>query len=138
MSVNPFGGPSSLTIIQLGAKYVPCMKPDPTVQTDFFMPCNPKYPKNGVKSLNGTCLYYDNLAFICGMGGFSQRDKPDQIWRFITAIFMHTGLIHLALNMMLQIYVGKSLFNLFEYLIDVLKRYRWNETWGHFDLPWST
>jgi hypothetical protein len=30
-SVNPFGGPSTLTLVQLGAKYVPCMRPDPMI-----------------------------------------------------------------------------------------------------------
>ncbi|PRP82108.1 rhomboid family protein [Planoprotostelium fungivorum] len=35
--------------------------------------------------------------------------QAGQWWRFFTPIFMHVGLIHFALNMMMQVYTGRSL-----------------------------
>lgn len=43
------------------------------------------------------------------MGGFSQPTLPDQIWRFFTPTFIHTGFIHLAFNMMIQLRTGVTL-----------------------------
>lgn len=101
---NPFLGPSALTLIHAGAKYTPCMRSDPTILGDFYTTCADSHDVPRAK--NGSCLYYDNLAFICGMGGFTQRDKPDQIWRFITPIFAHSGILHLAFNMLIQVRTG--------------------------------
>ncbi|KAK4684349.1 hypothetical protein P7C73_g5833, partial [Tremellales sp. Uapishka_1] len=46
-----------------------------------------------------------SLASICGHGGFPSG-TPDQSWRFVLPIFLHVGVIHLALNMIAQITAG--------------------------------
>ena len=44
---------------------------------------------------------------MCGMGGFPGTPKaPNQFWRFITPIFLHTGVVHLLLNLTMQLRQG--------------------------------
>jgi len=59
-SVNPLGGPSAQTLVDLGAKYAPCI-----IDGDW--------------------------------------------WRFITPMFLHAGIVHIILNLWVQVRVGFSL-----------------------------
>ncbi|KIJ45523.1 hypothetical protein M422DRAFT_29657 [Sphaerobolus stellatus SS14] len=89
-TVNPMLGPSSSALIHVGARFVPCMKPIEGVPLNFALPC-----------LNNTAnppTIACSLSDVCGFGGF-KGDEPDQWFRFFTPIFLHAGLIHLALNM---------------------------------------
>lgn len=71
------------TLVRLGARFVPCMK-SPSVLTGKQISCH-----SGMCSLNE----------LCDMdSGFS----PNQWWRFITPLFLHTGLVHLMLNIVIQ------------------------------------
>lgn len=82
------------------------MRPDPSILPTQIVPCNPRYPSYYPKTSNGSCAYYENLKFVCGMGGFTKPTEPDQIWRFATPVFLHTGVIHLVINMVIQIRTG--------------------------------
>lgn len=105
-SLNPMGGPSAVTLVRLGGKYVPCMKRNSTIIDTDLIPCFEGY--NGTKT-EGKCTYYTNTQFLCGMNGFKTVNLPDQWWRFITPIFLHVGIIHLVLNMTMLLKTGIAL-----------------------------
>ncbi|KUJ10181.1 rhomboid family membrane protein-like protein [Mollisia scopiformis] len=120
-SFNPMIGPSPYVLINMGARYVPCMHsvdgiqnrasggaiswPCPnTTSSDvvdcqlnnlcgFNMPAseNPIYPGNATEPLQD----------------FS--NQPDQWFRFIIPIFLHAGIIHIGFNMLLQMTLGKEM-----------------------------
>lgn len=106
---NPMIGPSTDVLINMGARFVPCMRLAPKFMnadpTQVF-PC----PSRTDDLLNCT------LAQWCGfngrdipepMGGKGPADsKPDQWYRFIIPMFYHAGLIHLAFNMFMQVTLG--------------------------------
>jgi membrane associated rhomboid family serine protease len=84
MYVNPMAGVSAVTLVRLGAKYVPCMRPGIFTEMDTSS---------------------QNLEQLCGMSGFT-NGVPNQWYRFITAIFLHSGLFHLAFNLVFQLTTG--------------------------------
>ncbi|KAI3647729.1 hypothetical protein MP228_007950 [Amoeboaphelidium protococcarum] len=103
---NPFLGPSSLSLIQMGGKYGPCMRNQIGSTNDFYTSCARGYPSTSPRAQNGSCLYFDNLNYICGLGGFVNKQQPDQAFRFFTPMFLHTGLLHLAFNLIIQTRTG--------------------------------
>lgn len=82
------------------------MRPDPAITRDFYQTCYPGYPKTMPTAQNGSCLYFDNLEYICGFGGFAKRTVPDQSFRFITPMFLHTGVLDLIFIMIMQVRFG--------------------------------
>ncbi|KAH9846838.1 rhomboid-domain-containing protein [Lenzites betulinus] len=95
--VNPMLGPSSSALIQLGARFPPCMKDVPDLPVTTLVPCNP-----GLNNTDNPATRLCSLEDICGFGGFHDK-TPDQSFRFITPIFLHAGLIHYLLNMLAQL-----------------------------------
>ncbi|KAF2740139.1 rhomboid-domain-containing protein [Polyplosphaeria fusca] len=116
-------GPSPYVLINMGARYPPCMhnirgvtgepgQPGSDEPIQWRCPRtttdNPEDPAN-----------HCTLSQLCGMGGvpeqpvgteFTDRSKePDQWWRFITPIFLHAGLIHIGFNMLLQWTLGRDM-----------------------------
>ncbi|KAH9898132.1 hypothetical protein C8Q73DRAFT_683743 [Cubamyces lactineus] len=92
--VNPMLGPSSSALIQLGARFPPCMKNVTDFPITTPVPC-----------LNDTAnppTLLCSLEDICAFGGF-HGETPNQWFRFITPIFLHAGLIHFLLNMLAQL-----------------------------------
>jgi membrane associated rhomboid family serine protease len=103
-------GPSPYVIINMGARYVPCMREynvtgqsltlaDPSVA----MPC-PNATSNVAQC---------NLAQLCGFGlDLTPHDgvqpQPNQWFRFITPIFLHGGIIHIGFNQLLQLTLGRD------------------------------
>ncbi|CAO0800494.1 unnamed protein product [Mucor circinelloides] len=51
---------------------------------------------------NSSC----SLSSICGMTTFHQYQVPDQTYRLLTPLFIHTGLIHLIINLAVLIILG--------------------------------
>ncbi|KAJ5585045.1 uncharacterized protein N7459_004845 [Penicillium hispanicum] len=110
-SFNPMIGPSAYVQIYLGARYDPCMKNIPGVQNaseTIAWPCP-----------NSTSTEYScTLSESCGMGGvpnphvggtLDENPAPNQWWRFITPIFLHSGFIHIGFNMMAQMTIGADM-----------------------------
>ncbi|KAI4688140.1 uncharacterized protein J4E84_005068 [Alternaria hordeiaustralica] len=109
-------GPSPYVLINMGARFTPCMhnikrvieaQPGPVVD----WPC-----PNTTTLTDNKCT----LAELCGMGSgvpdqtsvtdFKDRShEPNQWWRFITPIFLHAGLIHIGFNMLLQWTLGRDM-----------------------------
>ncbi|KAG5725919.1 Rhomboid family member 1, partial [Termitomyces sp. T112] len=92
--VNPMLGPSSDALINLGARFAPCMKlvDDIPPATQFGCLNNTANPPTRI------CPLED----ICGFGGFHGA-SPNQWFRFIVPIFLHAGFIHIILNMLAQL-----------------------------------
>lgn len=80
-------GPSSEMLINLGARFTGCMREVPAIQNVSFA------------CLNSTTTIC-SLEEICGFGGFKTPSKPDQTFRFFTPMWLHVGVVHLLINML--------------------------------------
>ncbi|PPQ78062.1 hypothetical protein CVT26_015501 [Gymnopilus dilepis] len=92
--VNPMLGPSSSVLIHVGARFPPCMKLVEQVPPTTALPCM----NDTANPVTSVCTVED----LCGFGGF-HNETPNQWFRFITAIFLHAGFIHIILNMLAQL-----------------------------------
>jgi membrane associated rhomboid family serine protease len=109
---NPMIGPSSQVLINMGARYVPCMRnvlgiQNETTPLTFLCP-------NGTNTETDQCP----LSTLCGFDGvpdplfngdMNQSPEPNQWFRFIVPIFMHAGLIHIGFNLLLQMTLGRDM-----------------------------
>ncbi|GAB0134946.1 hypothetical protein EsDP_00003298 [Epichloe bromicola] len=107
---NPMIGPSTQVLINMGARYVPCMHNVKEIQGSnvpvLFM-C-PNATQND---------QYCPLSEVCGFGGVpnpafsdaNQSPQPNQWFRFILPMFMHAGLIHIGFNLLLQLTLAKEM-----------------------------
>lgn len=104
---NPMIGPSGFLQINMGARFTPCMHRVQGV-TDI---AGIKFPcPNSTSTDTNVC----SLSELCGMGMteaslFDQGGRPNQWWRFITPIFLHAGILHIFLNLLLQLKLGSEL-----------------------------
>ncbi len=101
-SFNPMIGPSPYVFINMGARYVPCMRlTDGTEGLPFRCPestsSDPADPAN-------QCT----LPRLCGFGA-AEGSQPNQWFRFIIPMFLHAGLIHIGFNMLLQLTLGREM-----------------------------
>lgn len=106
-------GPSTQIMINMGGCFDPCMHFVKSVQgaeppgIEFLCP--------NATTDTETCP----LKELCGFGGtvpnpifdgkFTQAEKPNQWWRFILAIFIHAGIIHIGFNLLVQLTIGKQM-----------------------------
>lgn len=103
---NPMIGPSTYVQINMGARFVPCMRRVPGVQ-DATEPINWPCPSTTTSDPNDPSNQC-TLAELCGFSGFDQ-DHPNQWFRFILPMFLHAGLIHIAFNLLLQLTLGREM-----------------------------
>ncbi|KAI1430979.1 rhomboid-domain-containing protein [Xylaria sp. CBS 124048] len=126
---NPMIGPSPQILINMGSRYVPCMKnvngtqnfvPPPGIvlsEPGFPFPC-PNSTNDDPNNPSNHC----SLSELCGFGGvpnpkwlgadgLSQRPEPNQWFRFITPIFLHAGFVHIGFNLLLQLTRGRDIEN---------------------------
>jgi len=98
--INPMLGPSESALIQLGARFPPCMKDVQGVSITTQLAC----PNDTANPPDQICPLED----ICGFGGF-HNETPNQWFRFITPIFLHAGFVHILLNMLAQLTVSAQI-----------------------------
>ncbi|OKL57501.1 putative rhomboid protein [Talaromyces atroroseus] len=115
-SFNPMVGPSAYVQINMGSRFVSCMKNIPGVQdanTTINWPC-----PNTTTSDSSASSNHCTLSELCGFGGvpnpkphgsLSDQPEPDQWFRFIIPMFLHAGIIHIGFNMLMQMTVGAEM-----------------------------
>ncbi|KAF6766139.1 hypothetical protein DFP72DRAFT_8116 [Ephemerocybe angulata] len=92
--INPMLGPSGSALINLGARFPPCMKTVQDVPLSTPIACM----NNTENPISQICTVED----LCGFGGIPAGKEPNQWFRFIVPIFLHAGIIHFLLNMFAQ------------------------------------
>ncbi|KAK4191641.1 hypothetical protein QBC35DRAFT_375343 [Podospora australis] len=117
-SFNPMIGPSPYILINMGARFVPCMHNVKSVQDankTISWPCpHTTTLEQDVPDNNCT------LSELCGFGGVQEprytpgaslddKPEPNQWFRFIVPIFLHAGLIHIGFNLLLQLTLGRDM-----------------------------
>jgi membrane associated rhomboid family serine protease len=107
-------GPSPYVLINMGARFTPCMHNINSVITN-------QVTAWGCPDTTTTDLSVHNctLSQLCGMGGVPDQSnvtdfkdtshEPNQWWRFIVPIFLHAGVIHIGFNMLLQLTLGRDM-----------------------------
>jgi membrane associated rhomboid family serine protease len=99
---NPMIGPSGYILINMGARFVPCMRATEGTKRLDLCPetksSNPDDPPNDC-----------SLAKICGFGAPEDEAQPSQWFRFIIPMFLHAGIIHISFNMLLQLTLGREM-----------------------------
>lgn len=101
---NPMLGPSTYLLINMGARYIPCMHPMEGITTDtsILFPC-----PNATSEATNSC----NLSELCGLTTIKQVDNmwlPNQWYRIFIPIFLHAGFLHIIFNLLLQVTMGAS------------------------------
>ncbi|KAF1962066.1 rhomboid-domain-containing protein [Byssothecium circinans] len=110
-------GPSPYVLINMGARYQPCMHYIEKIVNAKIT----KWPCANLTKIEDTSIC--SLSDLCGLGGVpnqvynfpfsdfrNHKDmEPDQWYRFITPIFLHAGLIHIGFNMLLQWTLGRDM-----------------------------
>ncbi|EIM92599.1 rhomboid-domain-containing protein [Stereum hirsutum FP-91666 SS1] len=91
-TVNPMLGPSTSALINLGARFPPCMKNVTDVPVSTLFPC-----------LNDTANPPDITCAISEICDLSDANNPNQAWRFVSPVFVHAGFIHIILNLLAQL-----------------------------------
>ncbi|KAJ3360547.1 hypothetical protein GGF32_008288 [Allomyces javanicus] len=96
--MNYLLGPSPETLILLGARFTPCMRSIPTLlapTTATSIPCTlpTSHPLPQAPGYY-QCTWTD----VCGLFGAS----PNQWIRVVTAMALHSGLVHLVMNLAFQ------------------------------------
>ncbi|KAK0635519.1 rhomboid family-domain-containing protein [Bombardia bombarda] len=117
-SFNPMIGPSPYILINMGARFVPCMHNTRGVQ-DSKQLIN--WPCPNTTTLDPTSpSQHCTLSELCGFGGVpepfynatasaNQSPEPNQWFRFIIPMFLHAGIIHIGFNMLLQLTMGREM-----------------------------
>ncbi|TVY18214.1 putative rhomboid protein [Lachnellula arida] len=111
-SFNPMIGPSPFVLINMGARYMPCMHNVHGVQDAseaFTWPCPNSTTNSGDCSLSQLCGFSGVPEPNYSSGSFNQKPEPDQWFRFIIPMFMHAGIIHIGFNMLLQMTLGREI-----------------------------
>ncbi|KAH6680623.1 rhomboid family membrane protein-like protein [Halenospora varia] len=113
---NPMIGPSPYVLINMGARFVPCMHNVQAVQgsAGITWPCPNSTTATGNCTLGDLCGFnfpqkWEPLFNMTTGGGMSQSPQPDQWWRFIIPMFLHAGIVHIGFNMLLQMTIGKEM-----------------------------
>lgn len=102
---NPMLGPSTYVLINMGARYAPCMHQisQITNDTSIQFPC-----ANSTTTTTNVC----SLPELCGLYTIKEVNNAyilNQWYRLITPIFLHAGFLHIIFNLILQITMGATI-----------------------------
>ena len=101
-------GPSPYVLINMGARYGPCMRATPQgLDTSITWPC-PRSTSSSISDPTNQC----KLSELCGFGDkddYTTTNPPRQWYRFIIPIFLHAGFIHIGINLLLQLLLGPDM-----------------------------
>jgi len=89
-------GPTSGTLIRMGARFVPCIRVVPEYTSNATTPYLPSCPLG----IPAPC----NIQDVCGLDG-----STNQWYRFIMPIFLHAGVVHLLFNLLFQLRAGADM-----------------------------
>lgn len=103
--INIMIGPSSTVLVGIGARFVPCMRATQTYPPTAIYMCPNMTDVSSANSTSATC----SLEDVCLLTPFKNPLVPDQWYRFITPIFIHGGIVHLLMNMLVQLRLGAQL-----------------------------
>src|ERR1700753_3725131 len=103
---NPMIGPSTYVQINMGARFVPCMRTTPGVQDQLDPPVWP-CPNTTTGDASAPCNHCSLAELFC-FSNFNYYN-PNQWFRFIIPMFLHAGLIHIAFNLLLQLTMGREM-----------------------------
>ncbi|KAJ3100900.1 hypothetical protein HDU97_001840 [Phlyctochytrium planicorne] len=114
IQTNPFNvmiGPTPGILIQMGARFLPCIR-NTTLNTgsEPLILC-PDGIKSNTTALNAATNQMApscTLEQLCGLGGFN-GGEPNQWYRLIIPIFLHGGVVHLIVNLLFQVQTGFQL-----------------------------
>ncbi|KAI8851687.1 rhomboid family-domain-containing protein [Chytridium lagenaria] len=113
IQTNPFNvmiGPAPGVLIQMGARFLPCVR-NTSLNTGLYRSSCAQMASKQHHCLEPShqpacsILHYEQ---ICGLGGFN-GGEPNQWFRFIIPIFLHGGVVHLLVNMLFQVQTGFQL-----------------------------
>ncbi|KAH8805739.1 rhomboid family membrane protein-like protein [Xylogone sp. PMI_703] len=113
-SFNPMIGPSPWVLINMGARYVPCMHNVKGIQDRNATQGPISW---GCPNTTDASVAECTLSQLCGFNGvpeplyngdINQSPQPNQWFRFIIPIFLHAGLIHIGFNMLMQLSLGRE------------------------------
>lgn len=103
----------------MGARFVPCMHETSSYPVDGAFQCPnmtdvgqsgtsaPVFtPTQTNVTINGSPC---TLQEVCGMTQFKDPSVPDQWYRFLSAIFLHSGVIHWLCNIIVHLSLGASM-----------------------------
>ncbi|KAK4504847.1 hypothetical protein PRZ48_002810 [Zasmidium cellare] len=112
-SFNPMIGPSPYVLINMGARYQPCMHTMPGVQNSSVQISWPCPNATATTGDSVTCQLSDLCGFSADRnpkvnGSIDDKPAPDQWWRFIVPIFLHAGIIHIGFNLLLQLTLARD------------------------------
>ncbi|KAK4631624.1 hypothetical protein CLAFUW4_03160 [Fulvia fulva] len=112
-SFNPMIGPSPYVLINMGARYQPCMHNMANVQNSSLAISWPCPNATATTGDSVSCQLSDLCGFSADRnpvvnGSLDQKPEPDQWWRFIVPIFLHAGIIHIGFNLLLQMTLGRD------------------------------
>jgi len=97
---NPMIGPSTYVLINMGSRFVGCMHTLKEVNSQAI-----KWPCPNTTTNDALC----SLSELCGFGGIPDTQEPNQWFRFIVPMFLHSGIIHIGFNLLLQLTLGREM-----------------------------
>lgn len=102
--INPMIGPSYYVLINMGGRFIPCMKDISSLN----LPPNLKWPCPWSTTNNASDpMMQCSLEQLCGFAPLG--NPPNQWYRFILPIFLHGGIVHIAFNLLLQLTLGRDM-----------------------------
>ncbi|PYH94137.1 DHHC zinc finger membrane protein [Aspergillus ellipticus CBS 707.79] len=107
-SFNVMIGPSPYVQIYMGSRYTPCMKNVPGIQNaneTILFPCPNTTTTESHCTLSELCGF-NGVPNPVPHGSLDDRPEPNQWFRFIIPMFIHTGIIHIGFNLAVQLSMG--------------------------------